>query len=95
LESKLFQDASSPLTIVLGKDIVGKPFITDLKKLPHLLIAGTTGSGKSVGINAMILSLLYRNSPDQLRLMMIDPKMLEFSIYNAIPHLLDACDYSG
>ncbi|MGB5964312.1 MAG: DNA translocase FtsK [Sulfurimonadaceae bacterium] len=88
LESKLFQDASSPLTIVLGKDIVGKPFITDLKKLPHLLIAGTTGSGKSVGINAMILSLLYRNSPDQLRLLMIDPKMLEFSIYNDIPHLL-------
>ncbi len=88
LDSKLFQEASSPLTIVLGKDIVGKPFITDLKKLPHLLIAGTTGSGKSVGINAMILSLLYRNSPDQLRLIMIDPKMLEFSIYNDIPHLL-------
>ncbi len=88
LESKLFKEASSPLTIVLGKDIVGKPFITDLKKLPHLLIAGTTGSGKSVGINAMILSLLYKNSPDQLKLMMIDPKMLEFSIYNDIPHLL-------
>jgi S-DNA-T family DNA segregation ATPase FtsK/SpoIIIE len=87
-ESKLFKDASSPLTIALGKDIVGKPFITDLKKLPHLLIAGTTGSGKSVGINAMILSLLYKNSPDQLRLIMIDPKMLEFSIYNDIPHLL-------
>ena len=87
-ESKLFREASSPLTIALGKDIVGKPFITDLKKLPHLLIAGTTGSGKSVGINAMILSLLYKNSPDQLRLMMIDPKMLEFSIYNDIPHLL-------
>jgi DNA segregation ATPase FtsK/SpoIIIE, S-DNA-T family len=87
-ESKLFREASSPLTIALGKDIVGKPFITDLKKLPHLLIAGTTGSGKSVGINAMILSLLYRNSPDQLRLLMIDPKMLEFSIYNEIPHLL-------
>ncbi len=87
-ENKLFKDASSPLTIALGKDIVGKPFITDLKKLPHLLIAGTTGSGKSVGINAMILSLLYRNSPDQLRLLMIDPKMLEFSIYNDIPHLL-------
>jgi S-DNA-T family DNA segregation ATPase FtsK/SpoIIIE len=87
-ESKLFQEASSPLTIVLGKDIVGRPFITDLKKLPHLLIAGTTGSGKSVGINAMILSLLYKNSPDQLRLLMIDPKMLEFSIYNDIPHLL-------
>ena len=88
LDSKLFKDSSSPLTIALGKDIVGKPFITDLKKLPHLLIAGTTGSGKSVGINAMILSLLYKNSPDQLRLLMIDPKMLEFSIYNDIPHLL-------
>ena len=88
LDSKLFKQSSSPLTIVLGKDIVGKPFITDLKKLPHLLIAGTTGSGKSVGINAMILSLLYKNSPDQLRLLMIDPKMLEFSIYNDIPHLL-------
>jgi len=87
-ESKLFKEASSPLTIALGKDIVGKPFITDLRKLPHLLIAGTTGSGKSVGINAMILSLLYKNSPDQLRLLMIDPKMLEFSIYNDIPHLL-------
>ncbi len=87
-ESKLFTEAKSPLTIALGKDIVGKPFITDLKKLPHLLIAGTTGSGKSVGINAMILSLLYKNSPDQLRLLMIDPKMLEFSIYNDIPHLL-------
>ncbi len=88
LDDKLFQDSSSPLTIALGKDIVGKPFITDLKKLPHLLIAGTTGSGKSVGINAMILSLLYKNSPDQLRLLMIDPKMLEFSTYNDIPHLL-------
>jgi S-DNA-T family DNA segregation ATPase FtsK/SpoIIIE len=88
LDSKLFKESSSPLTIALGKDIVGKPFITDLKKLPHLLIAGTTGSGKSVGINAMILSLLYKNSPDQLRLLMIDPKMLEFSIYNDIPHLL-------
>jgi len=88
LDDKLFKDSVSPLTISLGKDIVGKPFITDLKKLPHLLIAGTTGSGKSVGINAMILSLLYKNSPDQLRLLMIDPKMLEFSIYNDIPHLL-------
>lgn len=88
IESEIFTTASSPLTIVLGKDIVGKPFVTDLKKLPHLLIAGTTGSGKSVGINAMILSLLYKNSPDQLRLLMIDPKMLEFSIYNDIPHLL-------
>lgn len=88
LDDKLFKDSSSPLTIALGKDIVGKPFVTDLKKLPHLLIAGTTGSGKSVGINAMILSLLYKNSPDQLRLLMIDPKMLEFSTYNDIPHLL-------
>ncbi len=88
LESEIFMKASSPLTIALGKDIVGNPFVTDLKKLPHLLIAGTTGSGKSVGINAMLLSLLYRNSPDTLRLLMIDPKMLEFSIYNEIPHLL-------
>ncbi|EAH9416814.1 cell division protein FtsK [Campylobacter lari] len=88
LESEVFKNSSSPLTIALGKDIVGDPFVTDLKKLPHLLIAGTTGSGKSVGINSMLLSLLYRNSPKTLRLMMIDPKMLEFSIYNDIPHLL-------
>ena len=88
LDSEVFKNSSSPLTIALGKDIVGAPFVTDLKKLPHLLIAGTTGSGKSVGINAMLLSLLYRNSPQTLRLMMIDPKMLEFSIYNDIPHLL-------
>jgi len=88
LESDVFKNSSSPLTVALGKDIVGNPFITDLKKLPHLLIAGTTGSGKSVGINAMILSLLYRNDPDQLKLMLIDPKMLEFSMYNDIPHLI-------
>lgn len=88
LDSEIYKNASSPLTMALGKDIVGAPFVTDLKKLPHLLIAGTTGSGKSVGINAMLLSLLYRNSPQTLRLMMIDPKMLEFSIYNDIPHLL-------
>jgi hypothetical protein len=88
LDSELFQNSVSPLTMILGKDIVGKPFVTDLKKLPHLLIAGTTGSGKSVGINSMILSLLYKNSPDNLRLVMIDPKMLEFSMYNDIPHLL-------
>ncbi len=88
LESELFQNSKSPLTVALGKDIVGKPFITDIKKLPHLLIAGTTGSGKSVGINAMILSLLYKNDPDHLKLMMIDPKMLEFSIYDDIPHLI-------
>jgi S-DNA-T family DNA segregation ATPase FtsK/SpoIIIE len=88
LESELFTKASSPLTLILGKDIVGNPFITDLKKLPHLLIAGTTGSGKSVGLNSMILSLLYKNSPDKLKLIMIDPKMIEFSIFNDIPHLL-------
>ena len=88
LEDEVFKNTKSPLAIALGKDIVGNPFVTDLAKLPHLLIAGTTGSGKSVGINAMILSLLYRNSPDDLKFMMIDPKMLEFSIYNEIPHLL-------
>ncbi len=88
LESEIFKNAKSELTIALGKDIVGDAFVTDLKKLPHLLIAGTTGSGKSVGINSMLLSLLYRNSPQSLRLIMIDPKMLEFSIYNDIPHLL-------
>jgi len=88
LESDIFQKSSSSLTVALGKDIVGNPFVTDIKKLPHLLIAGTTGSGKSVGINAMILSLLYRNDPDQLKLMLIDPKMLEFSMYNDIPHLI-------
>lgn len=88
LESEVFTTAKSSLTIALGKDIVGNAFVTDLKKLPHLLIAGTTGSGKSVGINSMLLSLLYRNSPKTLRLIMIDPKMLEFSVYNDIPHLL-------
>ena len=88
LENDIFKKSKSPLTLALGKDIVGSPFVTDLAKLPHLLIAGTTGSGKSVGINAMILSLLYRNSPDELKFVMIDPKMLEFSIYNDIPHLL-------
>ena len=88
LESEIFKTASSPLTVALGKDIVGQPFIADLKKLPHLLIAGTTGSGKSVGVNALILSLLYRNSPKTLRLIMVDPKMVEFSVYEDIPHLL-------
>lgn len=88
LESSLFKNSASPLTLALGKDIVGNAFITDLKKLPHLLIAGTTGSGKSVGVNAMILSLLFRNSPDNLKLIMIDPKMVEFSMYSDIPHLL-------
>jgi len=88
LQNPVFQKAESALTMAIGKDIVGNPFVTDLTKLPHLLIAGTTGSGKSVGINAMLVSLLYRNSPDDLKLLMIDPKMLEFSIYNDIPHLL-------
>ncbi len=88
LESAIFKESKSPLTVALGKDIVGNPFITDIRKLPHVLIAGTTGSGKSVGINAMILSLLYRNDPDHLKLMLIDPKMLEFSMYNDIPHLI-------
>ena len=88
LESEIFTTSKSPLTMAMGKDIVGNAFVADLKKLPHLLIAGTTGSGKSVGINAMILSLLYRNDPESLKLMLIDPKMLEFSIYNDIPHLI-------
>jgi len=88
LESDIFKESKSNLTVALGKDIVGNPFITDIKKLPHLLIAGTTGSGKSVGINAMILSLLYRNDPEHLKLMLIDPKMLEFAAYEDIPHLI-------
>lgn len=87
-ESEIFQNSTSPLTLALGKDVVGNPFITDLKKLPHLLIAGTTGSGKSVGVNAMILSLLYHNSPDDLKLMMVDPKMVEFMPYSDLPHLI-------
>ncbi|MEO1958848.1 MAG: DNA translocase FtsK [Nautiliaceae bacterium] len=88
IESDIFQKSKSPLTIALGKDIVGKPFVADLVTLPHLLIGGTTGSGKSVGLNSIIISLLYRNSPDDLKLLMIDPKMLEFNIYEDIPHLL-------
>jgi S-DNA-T family DNA segregation ATPase FtsK/SpoIIIE len=88
LEDDTFTNSKSPLILAMGKDIVGNPFVTDLKKLPHLLIAGTTGSGKSVGINAMILSLLYRNSPDDLKLILIDLNMLELAIYNDIPHLL-------
>jgi S-DNA-T family DNA segregation ATPase FtsK/SpoIIIE len=88
LGSKVYQDAHSPLTVVLGKDIGGQPVVADLAKMPHLLVAGTTGSGKSVGINAMILSLLYKSEPDRVRLIMVDPKMLELSIYEGIPHLL-------
>ncbi len=88
LSSDTYREKEAPLTLALGKDIAGKPFVIDLAKMPHLLVAGTTGSGKSVGINAMILSMLYRNDPSQLRLVLIDPKMLEFSLYNGIPHLL-------
>lgn len=83
-----FQHADSPLTMVLGADISGQPVVVDLAKMPHLLVAGTTGSGKSVGVNTMILSLLYKSSPDDVRMIMIDPKMLELSVYEGIPHLL-------
>jgi S-DNA-T family DNA segregation ATPase FtsK/SpoIIIE len=88
LGSQVFNDSASLLTLALGKDIAGKPIIADLAKMPHCLVAGTTGSGKSVGINAMILSLLYKATPEQVRLIMIDPKMLELAIYEGIPHLL-------
>jgi S-DNA-T family DNA segregation ATPase FtsK/SpoIIIE len=84
----VYQQAHSPLTLALGVDIAGHPMVVDLAKMPHLLVAGTTGSGKSVGINAMILSLLFRATPEQVRLIMVDPKMLELSIYDGIPHLL-------
>ncbi|MEF8755602.1 MAG: DNA translocase FtsK 4TM domain-containing protein [Accumulibacter sp.] len=88
ISSKEYNDMGSPLTMTLGKDIGGQPLVVDLAKMPHLLVAGTTGSGKSVGINAMILSLLYKSEPDQVRLILVDPKMLELSIYEGIPHLL-------
>ena len=88
LGSKIYNDSSSSLTIALGKDIAGHPVVADLAKMPHLLVAGTTGSGKSVGINATILSLLYKSSPNDVKLILIDPKMLELSIYEGIPHLL-------
>jgi len=88
LSSKVYNDMGSPLTLALGKDISGKPAVGDLAKMPHVLVAGTTGSGKSVAINAMILSLLYKASPSQVRLILIDPKMLELSVYDGIPHLL-------
>jgi S-DNA-T family DNA segregation ATPase FtsK/SpoIIIE len=88
LDSDLFKRAGSPLSMVLGKDISGLPLIADLAKMPHLLVAGTTGSGKSVGVNAMILSMLYKATPEEVRFIMIDPKMLELSVYSGIPHLL-------
>ncbi|MBT1065011.1 DNA translocase FtsK 4TM domain-containing protein [Bowmanella sp. Y26] len=88
IECDVFQNSASNLTMVLGKDIAGKPVVVDLAKMPHLLVAGTTGSGKSVGVNVMILSLLYKSSPEDVRLIMIDPKMLELSVYEGIPHLL-------
>ena len=88
IEGESFQSASSPLTMVLGADISGKAVVVDLAKMPHLLVAGTTGSGKSVGVNVMILSLLYKSSPEDVRMIMIDPKMLELSVYEGIPHLL-------
>lgn len=88
LESRHYEESPSPLTLALGKDISGEPVIANLIKMPHLLVAGTTGSGKSVGINAMLLSLLYKATPEEIRLILIDPKMLELSIYDGIPHLL-------
>ncbi|GGP22456.1 hypothetical protein GCM10010970_25320 [Silvimonas iriomotensis] len=88
LSSEAFHTQSSRLTMALGKDITGKPIVTDLAKAPHMLVAGTTGSGKSVGVNAMILSLLYKATPDEVRFIMVDPKMLELSVYDGIPHLL-------
>lgn len=88
LSSEIFQKSKSPLTMGLGKDIAGNPVIADLAKMPHLLVAGTTGSGKSVGVNSMILSLLYKSRADEVRLIMVDPKMLELSVYEDIPHLL-------
>ena len=88
LSSQTFKKSSSNLTLALGHDISGNPVVVDLAKMPHLLVAGTTGSGKSVGVNAMLLSLLFKSDPKDVRLILIDPKMLELSVYDGIPHLL-------
>ncbi|MEM9964014.1 MAG: FtsK/SpoIIIE domain-containing protein, partial [Asticcacaulis sp.] len=88
LASSEFEKVGHSLPMALGETIGGEPYITDLAKMPHLLIAGTTGSGKSVGVNAMILSILYRLDPEQCKFIMIDPKMLELSVYDGIPHLI-------
>jgi len=88
LSSNEFDEAKSPLTLALGHDIAGVPVVADLGKMPHVLVAGTTGSGKSVGVNCMLVSLLYKATPDELRLILVDPKMLELSVYDGIPHLL-------
>ena len=88
LSSRAYDNSSSALSLALGHDIAGQPVVVDLAKMPHLLVAGTTGSGKSVGLNAMILSILFKASPEDVRLIMVDPKMLELAIYEGIPHLL-------
>ena len=88
MRSEAYDRSTSPLTLALGKSIGGNPVVADVANMPHLLVAGTTGSGKSVALNAMILSLLYKSTADQVRLIMIDPKMLELSVYEGIPHLL-------
>ena len=88
LQTSEFKNSKSPLTVALGKDVTGRPYMSDIRKMPHLLVAGTTGSGKSVGINTMICSILYKSSPDEVKFIMIDPKMVELSIYDGIPHLM-------